>query len=268
MNTPELLILAVGLTVAFVVLIEYVASLIENDKESKTMSRIQVELQEHMGSDASIANAAWTSTYDKSRREDKYDDPEKVADIVRRCVRDGHSVPLESVIFRFWIRMPIFTDRQHMTHRIASHNGLSGRYRTLPSDFFTFPADVEEIMNKTDGWGAASAGSFVALCQSAYDYYRQGLDLLRKAEAEGKVTNSEFKRAREILRAVLPTASMVERTTIMNLVSFANYQRLRNSDHAQPEIRRVAELMLHEVVYAGIAETAIAELFQRGWRIG
>jgi thymidylate synthase ThyX len=63
---------------------------------------IKVELQESMGSDAAIANAAWTSTYDKARREDKYDAPEKVATIVRRMARDGHSVPFESVVFRFW----------------------------------------------------------------------------------------------------------------------------------------------------------------------
>src|SRR5271154_6353925 len=93
--------------------------------------KILVELQETMGSDASIANAAWTSTYNKDKREDKYDDPDKVSNIVKRCILDGHSVPLESVILRFWIRHPIFNDRQHMTHRIASHNGLSARYRTM-----------------------------------------------------------------------------------------------------------------------------------------
>jgi thymidylate synthase (FAD) len=97
----------------------------------KRHPQILVELQDWMGDDAAIANAAWTSTYDKSRREERYDDPAKVRDIIENKLfgqEDVHNVPIESVIFRFWIRMPIFSDRQHMTHRIQSANGLSGRY--------------------------------------------------------------------------------------------------------------------------------------------
>src|SRR5271166_2784608 len=111
-------------------------------------AKIEVQLQEIMGSDAAIANAAWTSTYDKAKREDKYDDPVKVKTLVTRLIKEGHSVPVESVIFRFWIRHPIFNDRQHMTHRIASHNGLSARYRSMPGDWFSMPEDVKEIIHK------------------------------------------------------------------------------------------------------------------------
>ena len=110
--------------------------------------QILVELQEWMGSDLSIANAAWTSTYDKDKREDKYLDQEKINNLVRRLILDRHGTPIESVVFRFWIKMPIFVDRQHMTHRVASHNGLSGRYRTMPEDFYDIPEDVNAILNK------------------------------------------------------------------------------------------------------------------------
>lgn len=232
--------------------------------------RILVELQETMGSDESIANAAWVSTFDKAKREDKYDDPEKVKALVPRLIRDGHSTPIESVILRFWIRMPIFTDRQHMTHRIASHNGLSGRYRTLPEDFFSIPDDCVEILNKASenhNWGVNMREDFDTLCKRANSWYRNAVDLLRQHEKSGRITNTEYKRVREILRGVLPTAGMVERTTIFNLRSFANYQRLRNSDHAQPEIREVARLMLEEVKKQNVAPIAVATLEETGWRI-
>lgn len=233
--------------------------------------KILVELQEHMGSDASIANAAWTSTYDKDRREDKYDDAEKVASIVPRLIKDGHGTPVESVIFRFWIRMPIFTDRQHMTHRIASHNGLSGRYRTLPNDWFTVPQDVLDILNRINpqphGGKPSMQMYYDSICQQAFAFYNQELLELKRQEKWGKITNAEFKRMREVIRGVLPTAGMVERTTIMNLRSFVNYQRQRNSDHAQPEIRQVAQLMLKEVKEAGVAPIAIKTLEEIGWRI-
>lgn len=230
------------------------------------MSKIQVELQEWMGDDAAIANAAWTSTYDKERREGKYDDPEKVTDLVRRCVRDGHAVPLESVVMRFWLRIPVFVDRQHMTHRIASHNGLSGRYRTLPSDFMDVPDDVQAICTRANGhYTSATKQEFNHACRRAYDLYAGELESLKEARDKKTIDDQEYKRAREFLRAVLPTAFMVERTTVMNLRSFANYQRLRNSPHAQPEICEVAQRMLAKVVDAKVAPVALGALMDNGW---
>lgn len=243
------------------------------------MSQIIVELQEFMGSDASIANAAWTSTYDKDRREDKYDDAQKVAEIVPRLIKDGHGTPIESVVLRFWIRMPIYTDRQHCTHRIASHNGLSGRYRTMPLDYFDLPDDVCSILynvemsmdnlfptpeNPNKEWDMFSA--YYESCETATNNYRFSIDKLKEAEKRGIITNAQFKRSREVLRGQLPTAGMVERTTIMNLRSFANYQFQRNSSHAQPEIKEVAMLMLEAVKKAGVAPIAIKTLEEIGWK--
>lgn len=229
------------------------------------MSQILVELQETMGSDESIANAAWTSTYDKTKREDKYDDKEKVAKLVRQLILDGHGTPIESVILRFWIRMPLFSDRQHMTHRLGSHNGLSGRYRTMPEDFFSLPDDVNDIINKATVGGGLQA-SYNESCKQANEGYKKIVASMKEAEKSGFISNAEFKRVRETVRGMLPTAGMVERTSIFNLRSFANYQRQRNSDHAQPEIRQVAKLMLEQVEAAGIAPAAIATLKEIGWR--
>lgn len=243
-------------------------------------NKILVELQESMGSDLSIANAAWTSTYDKDRREDKYSDPEKVVAMVSKLIKDGHGTPVESVVLRFWIRMPIITDRQHMTHRICSHNGLSGRYRTMPTDYFDIPDDAMEIIEKVDqkvqnpfptlenpNLDFTVFGAYYESCETANNNYKLSIDKLKFAEKQKIITNVEFKRVREIIRGQLPTAGMIERTTIMNLRSFANYQKQRNSDHAQPEIRQVAKLMLEEVKKANIAPIAIATLEEVGWVI-
>jgi len=228
------------------------------------MNQIKVELQETMGSDLSIANAAWTSTYDKNKREDKYLDQDKINSLVRRLILDHHGTPIESVIFRFWIRMPIFVDRQHMTHRIASHNGLSGRYRTMPEDFYEIPEDVNLILNKC-------AMQFVAkdyynICSEANSSYRQAINQLKTMENTKIITNNDFKRVREVLRGQLPTSGLTERTSIMNLRSFANYQKQRNSEYAQPEIKRVAELMLEEVKRANICPIAIKTLEEIEWK--
>ncbi len=231
-------------------------------------AKIEVELQEWMGSDESIANAAWTSTYDKTRREDRYDDPDKVRALVPRLIKEGHSTPIESVILRFWIRHPIFNDRQHMTHRIASHNGLSARYRTMPGDWYSIPEDVQTIFAKINyGAGERLKRQFDAHCDQQLQLYTEWLEFVKKADKASIISNGEYKRAREILRGILGTAFMVERTSILNLRSFANYQRLRNSDHAQVEIRSVAKLMLSQVKEKGVAPIAIATLEECGWRI-
>lgn len=236
------------------------------------MKQIEVELQAVMGNDEAIANAAWTSTYDADRREEKCDDKEKVAKLVERLANDKHGTPFESVVFRFWIRMPIFTDRQHMTHRMASHNGLSGRYRTMPNEFFELPEDVEVILKKVkydneDLHPLHLEDSYSDICRRAFDNYNMQIEHLKEAEKEGRISNAEYKRTREILRGMLPQSGMTERTTMMNLRSFCNYQKQRNSDHAQPEIRRVAELMLEAVERANVCPVAIKALKANGWNI-
>lgn len=236
------------------------------------MSQIKVELQETMGSDRSIANAAWTSSFDKEKREARTD--EQVAAIVARLAKDGHSTPFESVVLRFWMRIPIFTDRQHMTHRIASHNGLSGRYRTMPTDYLDLPDDVHSICEKVDSIDhkanpnqpqrSLMEGYFES-CEIAVENYTYAVDAMKAAEKQGVITNAEFKRAREVLRGQLPTSGMTERTTIMNLRSFANYQKLRNSSHAQPEIKEVARQMLVAVKAANVCPVALKALEEQGW---
>lgn len=229
-----------------------------------SLDQIQVELQETMGSDRAIANAAWTSSFDKVRRDVKSD--EQVGNLVKRLIIDGHGVPIESVIFKFWMRIPIFTDRQHMTHRLASHNGLSGRYRTMPEDWYKLPEDVQDILDtQCIGMNSAGIQRYERVCQIANEHYRQYLSELKEAQDVGNLTNEQYKRCREVLRGMLPQAGMTERTTIMNLRSFANYQRQRNSSHAQPEIKRVAELMLEQVKAANVCPVAIATLEEREW---
>ena len=228
------------------------------------MNQIKVELQETMGSDRSIAEAAWTSSLDFQKKQVRSDaDVERV---VKMLADHKHSTPFESVIFRFWIKMPISADRQHMTHRIASHNGMSGRYRTMPNEWQSTPKEVSEILEKMDGYQVYDV-QYEELCTEANAFYQDFVKHARDAEQGGLISNAEFKRVREFFRGVLPQNNMTERVTTMNLRSFANYQKLRNSEHAQPEIRQVAKLMLEAVKASGVCPIALAALEANGWII-
>jgi len=226
------------------------------------MKQIKVELQESMGSDRSIAEAAWTSSSDFQGKQRKTN--EQVENIINMLANDKHATPFESVVFRFWIKMPIAIDRQHMTHRIGSHNGMSGRYRTMPTEFLAMPEDVESILNRIN---LKITEAYEHVCSLANSNYALAMKDLKIAKANNNITNEEYKRAREFIRGMLPQHNMTERVTVFNLRSFANYQKLRNSKHAQPEIQEVARQMLDAVKAANICPIALEALERNGWNI-
>jgi len=248
-----------------------------------SLKQIKVELQDFMGSDRSIAEAAWTSSYGLKSKSNKTD--EDIRRVVETMAQNGHGTPFESVVFRFWYRWPIFVDRQHMTHRMASHNGLSGRYRTLPKDYYTLAEDVKKIFDEirdsnecTDIWSEILGkdncpcrdcidleGLYYETAEIAKRNYGLGIEFLKKAEERGLINNKKFKRAREVWRGQTTVSSMVERVTTLNLRSFVNYMRHRLSPHAQFEISFAAGQMLHQVKKAGICPVAIESLEKNNW---
>lgn len=226
--------------------------------------QIKVQLQEFMGSDQSIADAAWTSSYDIDVKSTKtVADVERVVRMLAEC---KHSVPFESVVFRFWIRLPIQTDRQHMTHRIASHSGMSGRYRTMPSDYLEIPPDVDNIISLLPNYEYIKH-TYKLHCDTTNKFYNDVVAEIKNTAKQGIIDNTELKRAREFFRGVLPQNNMTERVTVMNLRSFSNYYKLRSKSDAQPEIRQIAELMLESIIEKNICPIAIKALSDNNWSI-
>lgn len=231
------------------------------------LEQIEVELQDVFGNDKVIANAAWTSSTTKQGKDNKTD--EDVARVVNMLADLKHSVPFESVVFRFWIRLPITADRQLMTHRLQSSSGMSGRYRTMPNDFLELSDADCIILQKGLGTiqGLFYEQEYKKICSTANERYRDLLKDLKEAEKKNLISNEEYKRVREVYRGVLPQNNMTERVTTINLRSFSNFIKLRNSPHAQPEIRKVAELMLDAIKSSGICPVALEALERNNWNI-
>jgi len=228
------------------------------------MDQIKVELQDYMGGDRAIAEAAWTSSKDNQNRTNRPE--EDVARVVNMLADYKHSVPFESVIFRFWIRMPIAVDRQFMTHRIGSHSGMSGRYRTMPNDFLEVPQDVFDILVNVPS-GDKRIAEYNSLCLASNMWYQEMITKLRKDRDAGYINSDQFKRVREFFRGVLPQHNMTERVTLMNLRSWANFYKLRSKHDAQPEIQVVANLMHEEIVKQNVCPIALEALERNSWSI-
>lgn len=230
------------------------------------MPQIKVELQAVYGGDREIAEAAWTSSTTLQAKDARSEEDTKR--VVNMLADLKHSVPFESVIFRFWFRLPIATDRQLMTHRIASHSGMSGRYRTMPEEFLAMPQDVIDALAKIEPeLGNVIENQYATLCHEANNWYKNLTKALKTHEKAGTISNADYKRVREFVRGVLPQHNMTERVTVMNLRSFANFIKLRSKPDAQPEIRHLAELMLTQVRESGKCPIAIESLERNGWSI-
>lgn len=229
----------------------------------REMNQIQVELQAIYGTDKDIANAAWTSSTTLQGKEKRTD--ADIARVVKMVIEEKHGVPVESIIFKFWYRWPIKTDRQHMTHRIASHNGMSSRYRTMPEEWHHCPESVNTILEKV--YAEDFIETYEKLCQQANMEYRNLLNHLKFCEKSELITNTDYKRVREWAVGLLPLNNLTERVSIFNLRSFANYQKLRNSVHAQEEIRLAAQMMLEEVEETNICPVVINVLKEQEWNI-
>lgn len=229
------------------------------------MSQIKVELQEIMGNDRLIAEAAWTSSLDYQRKEARTDDD--VKRVVEMLATAKHSVPFESVVLRFWMRIPIAIDRQLMTHRIASHSGMSGRYRTMPNEYLNIPEDCANIIEKLSPKKLDPIYEYHDHCDKANAYYQIMMADFKAAKDAGEITNAEYKRLREFWRGILPQHNMTERVTVINLRSLANFLKLRLKPDAQPEIQYVAKLMLEQLKTKNVAPIAIEWLEKNDWNI-
>lgn len=225
--------------------------------------KIEVELQDIYGTDRQIAEAAWTSSLDYQKKKNRSD--EDVKRIINMLADLKHSVPFESIILRFWIKMPIQTDRQFMTHRLQSSSGMSGRYRTMPSEWLDIPEDVNSILDKIPDSQVST--SYNNYCKEINGYYKNLLTDLKTKEKDLTITNEEYKRLREFFRGLLPQNNMTERVSVMNLRSFSNFIKLRLSPHAQPEIREVARQMLEAVKLSNKCPIAIEALERNNWVI-
>lgn len=228
------------------------------------MTQIKVELQGVFGGDREIAESAWTSSSTYQKKQKRTD--EDVERVVEMLANNKHATPFESVVFRFWIKMPIAIDRQFMTHRIQSANGMSGRYRTMPNEYLFMAHDVHSILNKVEP-SEEIYEKYYEICSTANTVYENAITKLKVAKETKMINNTEYKRGREFLRGMLPLHNMTERVTTINLRSFANFIKLRLKPEAQPEIQEVARQMLDEVKKAKVCPVAIEWLEKNNWEL-
>ena len=182
----------------------------------------KVELLGYYGSDEVIACSAWTSTSRELTEEKKT----RIEKLIQNLWENGHETPFEKATVHFLIDCDIASHIHLLKHRIASINAESARYKELKEDKTYIPND----------WPTDWQEKLAEYVNAGNVYYRHCVSELTPILGR--------KRAKESARFFKTYNSQIQSDVMLNLRSFANFIKLRNSEHAQKEIREIAQEML------------------------
>jgi thymidylate synthase (FAD) len=191
-----------------------------------------VELIGFYGDDTVHAQSAWTST-SRDLTEDKVN---RIPQLLSMLASEGHHTPFEKSSLHFLVTCDQASHIHLLKHRIGvSINGESARYKELKEDKMYIPEDWNNENSTSIDW-----------MDRLEDYTKQGNKLYHEC-LEDLTPILGRKRAKESARFFKTFNSQITMDVMFNFRSFAHFQELRNSEHAQLEIREIAQEMLNSV---------------------
>ncbi len=199
-------------------------------KRVEVLDKGWIELQDVMGDDLAIVNAARVSFMGESKGD------EKDKKLLFYLLNHYHTSPFEQVEFKFRVRAPVVTWWQWVRHRTWNFNAQSGRYVAFEENDFYTPTvwRKQSPSNKQASLGELSLEEGQPLTDALLKLYADGYALYERAIAMGV--------AREQARVFLPGFSVyytwVCKVDAHNLMHFL---RLRMAEDAQYEVRVYAQ---------------------------
>ncbi len=216
-------------------------------KRVELLDKGWIELQDIMGDDLAIVNAARVSFLGESKG------TEQDKKLLFYLLRHRHTSPFEQVEFKFRVRAPLLVWWQWVRHRTWHFNAQSGRYTPFKENDFYVPLRWRKQAqdNKQGSEGIIDPGEARHLMVQLMAYYEQGFSLYEKALAAGV--------AKEQARLFLPGFSVyytwVTKTDAHNLMHFLS---LRMAPDAQEEIRVYAQAIYDHFFRPALPWTAEA----------
>lgn len=192
-----------------------------------------VELIGYYGTDLVHAQSAWTST-SRDLSDEKL---ERVDKLLHMLASEGHHTPFEKSSLHFLVTVDQATHIHLLKHRIGvSINGESARYKELKEDKTYIPDDWYSEDNDILMHWEDTLRTQTAMMNKLY--HRCLADL---TPILGR------KRAKESARFFKTMNSQITMDVMFNWRSFYHFLKLRNSEHAQKEVRELAQEMLRLV---------------------
>ena len=179
-----------------------------------------------LGDDLTHACSAWTST----SRELTDEKISRVPKLLTMLASEGHHTPFEKSSLHFLVTVDQATHIHLLKHRIGvSINGESARYKELKEDKMYIPYD----------WSNSWHFKLKEYTEQGNKLYHEALEYFTPILGR--------KRAKESARFFKTFNSQITMDLMFNWRSFAHFQQLRNSEHAQVEVRQLAQDMLDQV---------------------
>lgn len=206
-----------------------------------------IELQDIMGDDLAIVNAARTSYLGES----KGDEADKK--LLNYLMKHRHTTPFEMVEFKFRLHAPLMVIQQWLRHRTYNFNQQSGRYVPFERNDFYLP-QVWRKQSKSNK--QASDGEF-----SSYQSRELTLALIRHVDEGYKLYQQALdigvakEQARLFLNGFAVCYTLVAKIDAHNLLHFL---KLRMDEGAQWEIRQYANVIWSEFFKEALPWTAEA----------
>jgi thymidylate synthase (FAD) len=185
-----------------------------------------VGLIDHLGTEATLVNAARVSF---GKMKDSMDDKDII--LLDYLIENRHTSPLEHMVFTFSVHCPLFVRGQWHRHRTWSYNEISRRYTEVDMEFYTPPKIRQQA--KIDRQASIEADFDDTELRGKIDKHNTDSLALYNNLLDSGV-------CREQARGVLPQNMMVTFWATVDLSNLIHFLDLRDSEHAQWEIREYA----------------------------
>jgi len=216
-------------------------------KRVSVLDKGWIELQDMMGNDLAIVNAARVSFLGESKGgpQDKK--------LLFYLLRHRHTSPFEQVEFKFRVRAPVLVWWQWARHRMWHYNAQSGRYVPFEENDFYVPSvwRKQSASNKQGSEGEIDPADADTLTRELLAHYERGFNLYRQALEAGVAKEQ----ARLFLSGFSIYYTWVAKTDAHNLMHFLS---LRMAPDAQYEIRVFAQALYDNFFKPALPWTAEA----------
>lgn len=213
-------------------------------EEIKILDKGFIRLEDKLGNDLTVVNAARVSL---GKRKEEFDDSDEK--LIKYLATHNHFTPFSQPQIQLHIKMPIFVARQYFKHQIGlTRNEISRRYVKSEPDFFLPDVLRKQSPSVKQGSLEEPVEHNTELTMLMTNFYNSSLDLYNRL--------LEHDVCAEQARMVLPQSTYTEFIETGSLFAYARIHRLRSDPHAQKEIRD----------YASGIDQIMRELFPISWK--
>jgi thymidylate synthase (FAD) len=199
------------------------------------IANIEVDLVDHMGSDASVVKAARVSFANDGQEFDIVKD----AKLIKYLAAHKHISPFNHTFITVRVKAPVFVARQTVKHKFMPINEVSRRYVSDEPEFYlpeVWRAKAENVKQGSSSEGVenyTSLWQFESVDEDIHSHLEKSLALYTHLIGKGVCA--------EQARSVLPQSMMTTWYWSGTLGAFADMLRLRLDSHTQAETRIVAQ---------------------------